>query len=294
MIVTQHSTAPPTLRGRAPAFVSRLLATSPGPMRTLGAFPTARYLQAASGEVLALLSAEAVPLPLGILLDRPASRLELDAPEMSCTIRGGRLYCDGSAVLITGARDTWLRLAGEPRTEHVARCRRRLSPTDPGRLDALTSPDPADGVARVLGRGPGLTPAGDDVLCGLLAGARLFGRGADAVIGAVRRNLATRPRATTALSRQLLLAACAGHGLPQLQRLADELCSGGSAEVQSALAATTAIGHSSGDALAAGLLASIDLPRAAVADTTRRLRPSAVARPVTPTDAEPELAGSRS
>lgn len=282
------------LRGRSPEYVSRLLAGSPGPVRTLGAFPTARYLQTATGEVFALLSSDAVALPIGIVLDRPSRELQLDEPETLCAIRDGRLYLDGCAVPITGRRETAVSYAGEPLHGNLALCRRLLSataaPGDPEPAAQLS----ADGVACLLGNGPGLTPAGDDVLCGLLAGARLFGRDAAVLIGAVRENLATRPRATTALSRQLLLSACAGHGLPQLQRLAGELCGGGPDGVRSAWAATTAIGHSSGAALAAGLIGSIDLPRNAAPATSPGNGFAGRDAAVRAAHADSELAGSRS
>ena len=289
MIGTQHKAARSVLRGLAPPYVSELLATRSGALTTLGAFPTARYLQLPGGEVIAVLSADAVALPIGIVLDRPASALRLDTLDAAFSIESGLLHWDRSPIELTGDRDTMLRFAGEPNPAAVAWCRRRLDHSvsaDDLAAASLLSTAPDAAVARLLGGGPGLTPAGDDLLCGALAGTRLFGRVAVPLVRIVRRQLAERPRATTALSRQLLLQACDAAGVPQLQRLADSLCgpaSAGSSELHRSFGALSAIGHSSGPALAAGLLASLALP-SSVPEASRD-HPSA--------DRELEVAGSR-
>jgi hypothetical protein len=71
-----------------------------------------------------------------------------------------------------------------------------------------------DTVAQLLGRGPGLTPVGDDILCGWIATHRAAGVPTPEVDDAVRAGL---PR-TTLLSATLLDSALHGEVLPELGR----------------------------------------------------------------------------
>lgn len=124
-----------------------------------------------------------------------------------------------------------------------------------------------DAVRRLIGLGPGLTPAGDDVLCGVMTGLHVFGR--RLVAGAVRdpsgprraealryagRMRRTRDRLvavvteemhgrTTALSRTLLLWAGRGVAVQPVLDVLWILGSGGSVED---LETVAAIGHTSG------------------------------------------------
>jgi hypothetical protein len=122
---------------------------------------------------------------------------------------------------------------------------------------------PADGeltpddVDRLIGRGPGLTPLGDDVLAGWLATRAAGGRPDAAVADAVLR----RAGATTLLSATLLDCAARGEVLPQLGAwLADP-----TADATDAL---LAVGATSG----AGLLAGAALALASL--TTDRTDPT--------------------
>jgi Protein of unknown function (DUF2877) len=79
---------------------------------------------------------------------------------------------------------------------------------DPIPRPALTArqPSPADGLLDLVGRGPGLTPAGDDLLAGYLAGlVLLHGRN-----GAAQQLAAEAATLTTILSATLLLHASRG------------------------------------------------------------------------------------
>ena len=112
--------------------------------------------------------------------------------------------------------------------------RRRLGP--PARSDP-------DAVARLVGRGDGLTPLGDDALCGWLALHRSVGEPTPAVDAAVRALL---PR-TTLLSATLLDCALRGEVLPEFAAYLTAL---GTPDEPARAAALAAIGHTSG----AGLL----------------------------------------
>ena len=104
---------------------------------------------------------------------------------------------------------------------------------------------------RLLGAGRGLTPRGDDLLAGVLVAAAATAdprsRGWRA---GVRR--ASRSRSTTAVSAAMLHWALEGYATPQLARFVTAVCT--DADVESALSDLVAVGHSSGAALAAGVL----------------------------------------
>jgi len=101
-------------------------------------------------------------------------------------------------------------------------------------------------VEEVVGRGDGLTPLGDDVLCGWLAAHRAADVATPDVDDAVRRAL---PRTTT-LSATLLECALAGDVADLAAAYLRSL--GGPAEA-GARAALTRLGHSSGEGLASGI-----------------------------------------
>jgi hypothetical protein len=119
-------------------------------------------------------------------------------------------------------------------------------------LDAL--PDELDVcVAATVGAGVGSTPAGDDVICGVLAGLDLLGFG----VAHQRLGAAVNPLlpGTTRISRHLLAAAAAGRYTERLIGLAAALASGRS--VRAALDALARWGASSGLDQAIGFAAAI-------------------------------------
>ena len=123
-------------------------------------------------------------------------------------------------------------------------------------------PEPAAGAVRgLLGRGPGLTPEGDDLLAavtGTLAvlgpATGLDGPGRAALVGA----LAPRPGRTTALSATLLGLAARGMLAEPAGRLLD-LGPAAEAAWPAALARLERLGHGSGRAYAAGIAAAASL-----------------------------------
>jgi hypothetical protein len=133
-------------------------------------------------------------------------------------------------------------LVGTPRSPDAGLVAPTLGLGPIGPIDAAT-------VADLVGNGDGLTPLGDDVLCGWLAGHRAAGVATPAVDEACRRAL---PRTTT-LSATLLECALAGEAAdPAL----DYLRALGAADVTEAAAARQVlcgVGHSSGSGLAYGI-----------------------------------------
>ena len=120
---------------------------------------------------------------------------------------------------------------------------------------------------RLLGRGPGLTPEGDDVLVGAAAGARALAPAAgvprdrvDALVAAlIPRDAATR---TGALSATLLGLAAGGAAPEPVHRL---LADGDRGARDAAMRDLTRLGASTGRAIAAGVaLAARSLVRGIV------------------------------
>jgi hypothetical protein len=105
------------------------------------------------------------------------------------------------------------------------------------------APDPY--VLRLLGRGPGLTPLGDDLLAGLLVTLSACGSAAfEPAAAAVR---AHAPARTTFVSAALLHHAARGECVPELAAFLD----GGPVE------ALLRVGDTSGAGLAHGVLAGL-------------------------------------
>ncbi len=110
----------------------------------------------------------------------------------------------------------------------------------------------------LLGLGPGLTPAGDDVLAGALV---TLVAAADPRAVALRAGVrAAAPQRTTAVSAALLRHAGRGECGPELADLLRALA--GAADPVVALGRLCAVGHSSGAALAWGVLLALDPTRA--------------------------------
>jgi hypothetical protein len=104
---------------------------------------------------------------------------------------------------------------------------------------------PPDAVAGLVGRGTGLTPLGDDVLCGWLAVLRAAGVATPevdaAVLGALHR--------TTLLSATLLDCAMHGEVIPEFAAYVASL---GTAAEPDRAAALAAVGHTSGSGMLDG------------------------------------------
>ncbi len=128
-------------------------------------------------------------------------------------------------------------------------------------------PDPD----RLAGRGPGLTPAGDDILCGYVAGLLLFhdrrDEAAEIALGAAAR--------TTRLAATLLRHAARG----ELPEPAHALLANGDARP------LVAFGHSSGPCLRLGLLLAAEAPGGRAAGLAELLELAGV-------DSDPVLAAA--
>jgi hypothetical protein len=116
----------------------------------------------------------------------------------------------------------------------------------------------ASAVDRLIGRGPGLTPAGDDVVAGFLGGL-WSALGADparrAFVGALGVAVARAADATCTISRVYLDHACAGRLAEPHADLRRAIAAGGAAPIiGDAMAKALGVGHTSGEDGALGLL----------------------------------------
>jgi hypothetical protein len=170
-------------------------------------------------------------------------------------VESGILRLDGRALVagrLVDVRAPRIDAARMPKTSPAAA---HGTPRSRGAgLVAVASPITAESVADLVGRGEGLTPLGDDVLCGWLAAHRAAGVPTPEVDEAVRRSL---PRTTT-LSATLLECAVSGEVADVAAAYLRAL---GTPRAPAARAALGDLGHSSGEGLAHG----IDLALASMA-----------------------------
>lgn len=152
-----------------------------------------------------------------------------------------------------------VRVSREARRALGPACGERLRPVrselPSDALQALCAADPA-AVPQLLGRGSGLTPVGDDVLCGWLATREATGDNVAAVAHTVD---ALAQASTTLLSATLLGRAAAGEVIPAFRRL---LLALGTADDDPALDAEVetllATGHTSGAGMLLGCLLALE------------------------------------
>lgn len=218
----------------------RLRAAADGPREVVHAGAAAVYVDL-DGDVLGLLSKAATRVPCGLWSTLP------DVSHLA----GREVLVDAGDLVVGGERVRISRLvdvrvppltraaAGRPHCESPAR-------SSIAELDL-----PADGhvtpahVAGLVGRGPGLTPLGDDVLAGWLVTRVAAGEPDTTVAEAVRRHRC----ATTALSATLLDCASRGEALPELRAW---LAAVGTPREETAAAALDRVGATSGTGLLAG------------------------------------------
>ena len=233
----------------------------------------ALYLKTAGQPgALVVLAHDAVRLPCGLLLPTTSAELPLTSVAPSSPVPSAGFVVGDGAVSWTGpvgpvvvrAVREWApaRLArGEVAASALAAVRSGLSGADPGIDSRLLAElagagcdhDASAAAARLLGSGPGLTPSGDDVLAGFLAGAAAFGLDASALREATA---ALAPARTTALSAALLWHAARGECIDELAAVAAALTSQrwGRQPAGHAVRRLLSVGHNSGPALALGLV----------------------------------------
>ena len=151
-----------------------------------------------------------------------------------------------AATLSRGSRTTELAAWLAAALPHLALATQKREPDA-----ALAS------LRRLIGLGPGLTPAGDDFIVGWLAGLALTAQSHEDLVfvRAMAAGIGSMSEATTAVSRQHIADACAFEFSERLSDLCIALCERASLPIllESRLALQFAVGATSGADAAAGL-----------------------------------------
>jgi hypothetical protein len=224
-------------------------------VRVLHQVPTALYVEVA-GRCVGVVAPGAAQVPCALRMAvRRSGRVStgvsrgsvLAHPDIRPYVVRGTLYLADDPLAVGRFVDVRV-----PRIDPDRILRRAASPAGPAApprpatagLAAYKSLPgrPDEALDRLVGHGGGLTPLGDDVLCGWLALLHAAGRLDPATATAVRAAL---PR-TTVLSATLLDCALHGEVLPEFATYVAAL---GTPREPQAAAALVAIGHTSGAGL---------------------------------------------
>lgn len=256
--------APSLSTGAAPVWVGDRVAGPPHAAPVLHTGAVALYVRSGD-DVIGVLARDATPTPCSILTRAgDVATLfggRLPAVGDDVQIGAGRLEWDGHRLRVVRYLDFSLRPIPADR---LAGMRATLAAADPGSpgsselstpaLDALVH-HPAEALEEVLGRGSGLTPFGDDVVCGMLA--TLLAAGDPCAPELRARATGLAPHRTTALSATLLRRAGEGDVLHAFADVVHALLDG-PAEAASAISCLRAVGHTSGAGMLLGLRLAFD------------------------------------
>jgi hypothetical protein len=261
----------------APCAASWLLRKSmTGPVRdyvVVATSPYAVYARAVDQaetpqlqDVLAIGDASALPIPF---MTKLPTGLAWPIPALRT---GAVIRCGDGAVVVGDATLTprrWWQpphvrpgrppLAGTVAAVETLLAGRTLDDGDVLRAAAAGLSGGSPSVANVralLGRGAGLTPSGDDVICGVLLGLVAFGGPAPTRVEASRAAVEMSAERTTAVSAALIRCAAEGYALPAVVELVMAVQADDVAALPARCAAVFAIGHESGTALVVGLAAA--------------------------------------
>ena len=237
--------------------------------RLLGASSRASWIGVAD-EVLVVGLSGSAQLPNGVTVGSADTRL-LDG-----AVSGDPVAVGNSLIVLPGLRAGVVRW-WEPRPllpacgatdvrERTGQVRRHTHIMPDLGLGAALAAGDGLGVleiaCRLVGRGPGLTPDGDDLLAATVASYRLMGSAlgvtvapgrVDAVFAELAELAADR---TTALAASLLRHACAGNVAAPVAGLL--LALSGRGRVPTAVDGLLGVGHTSGLALLSGVVAGVE------------------------------------
>lgn len=262
----ERSPVPVRVPGVASTAIHGLLTGMGAEATVLGSSSQAAWLQAGR-RVVVISTGDGARLPNSIRLaakygDEVLRRI---ASETRVLVGHGMIMVDGIAVTATRWWDP--RPALPTFTSDTLTARLRGLPTgvpgiDTASLRLALEVGSAGGVLHsarsLLGRGPGLTPEGDDVLAGTLAATRLLGEALGrensvAMIAGVSPPLAELAALrTTAFSAALIEMAMQGQVVESAGVLLRALA--GRGDVAAAHLGLIRLGHTSGPALAAGIV----------------------------------------
>jgi hypothetical protein len=199
---------------------------------------------------------------LGMQLESHALMEFIDAatPGEKASLQGGVLSVGSARVTLVGASEVSLRVeaADNPDSEQIARlrtsidwgdvaahCGLALDVSDALAIEGLDEDgDNLDAsVEYLLGRGIGLTPSGDDMLCGFGLARTIAGSG-KRLREALRARL--EQTQTTAVSRCYIEAMLAGYCNENYVELIRAVCKGSWGRVAALVRSISSVGHTSG------------------------------------------------
>lgn len=246
------------------------------PATVLARFPAAVYVLLPDGAVLSVVASDGLRLPNALVVTATSAQAPFAGhdPGTAAAVTDGDLLVGAvryRPVRSWAPRETTagrLRpdavaelaaLVAAAPSRHTGEVAVRLRAGAGALADAVRTGD-GHAADALLGLGPGLTPAGDDLLAGALVTCAHLGGGLPELASRVRR----RGHLTTALSADLLRHACAGRAAPPVLGLVDALV--GARPVAPALTDLLALGATSGADTATGVLvaarALLDRPAA--------------------------------
>jgi Protein of unknown function (DUF2877) len=266
-----HSSQPSVA---ASVLVRDLLSGRVRPATVVATGRLATYLDV-GGHLLAVVGPYAVRLPCALVVRGMSTALVSPvlrpwragrADGMGLAIGEGAVHQDGRPVLAVGrwfdprVRVPCVDPGARTRFATLVRSQWQVDPLLPDdsaeRLADDLAADNADhAVAALLGRGAGLTPAGDDLVAGALAALRAVGSPAADGLGRAVHALA--PTKTTRLSAALLEAADVGAVVPEAAAVLRALAGVDSGSIEPTTRRLVALGHTSGWHLAAGVLVGV-------------------------------------
>ncbi|MEO9199268.1 MAG: DUF2877 domain-containing protein [Antricoccus sp.] len=227
-------------------------------IRVVMAFRFAVYAQTIDDRPVAVCSRDGARMPFSATLPQHSAQLPLTRWSIGAVGVIGNGQLQVGADIFTATRFTPRAVLPSVTLTHdtIDRLRSLIDRTEldlPAELIAeVTDPNVPLPVAGLIGRGSGLTPTGDDLLIGILAGQHAMGHRR----GELDRVIRARLHTTTWLSRNLLdLALQHRFGEPATDLLSALPSSANS--WSGAVKAVQAIGHTSGSALAVGIAAGI-------------------------------------
>lgn len=278
--------------------MSALLAGPAQPAEVVGSFPVAVYLRTSAG-IVSVVAPGAVRLPNAVLCsDADHAKAVRHAGDDAVRVGDGGVWFGPLLLEVGRWWDPVPRLRGtdpgtlsrslramrsglpawpepfEPSDDEAAgtvptaALARRLSAGRRVLAAALAGEAPLpQAAAELVGLGPGLTPAGDDLLAGTIAGLVIFGRALDstAAVQAGRllgAEVSARAGRTTPLAADLSGHATAGAVAQPIGAVCHALV--GQRPLRPALDRLLAVGHTSGRDLAEGLALGVSAASASV------------------------------
>lgn len=250
--------------GLASSSVRAQVAGAPRVATVLHAGRNAAYLDL-GGSCIAVLAERAVHVPCGVHTSLPVLP-EVRSGE-AVVVSDGSILLNGCEVVVATTVDATAPALGAAAAGWAAaRLAPHLDPSlQPTRaalpgeaLSRLAAGDPRSATA-LLGLGAGLTPLGDDVLCGWLATAVSLRHPA---LGPLRDEVAVHaPLRTTTLSATLLACASRGEVVPEFRSLLDAVNRKDWTTVQRSAELVLRVGQSSGAGLLLGTTLALEVPR---------------------------------